>query len=196
MPTLVGYRGHVPFTSRSQPARDAVLAAARRAFATHGFERATVRAIAADAGVDASMVIRYFGSKDGLFGAATDVDLALPDLGQVPPEERGAVLASRFVALWDDPAAGEVLTLLLRSAPTSDRAAERVREVFAVQVATMVRGLDDGRDGATRRAGALSSYILGTALTRYVLRLPPVADARPDEVVATMAPILQGILDG
>jgi hypothetical protein len=64
----------------------------------------------------------------------------------------------------------------------------------------MIVGLDDADRGdaaaAARRAGALSSYVLGTALTRYVLRLPPAAEAEPDDVVATMAPVLQGILDG
>jgi AcrR family transcriptional regulator len=193
----------VPFTPRSQPARDAVLAAARRTFAAHGFERTTVRAVAADAGVDASMVIRYFTSKDGLFAAATAVDLRLPDLREVPPGERGAALAQRFVALWDDPTSGEVLTLLLRSAPTSERAADRIREVFSTQVRAMIGDLvDPAGSGAAeqqrtvaRRAGALSSHILGTALARYVLRIPPMVEAAPEDVAASMAPVLQGILD-
>ena len=192
----------VPFTPRSQPARDAVLAAARHAFATRGFERTTVRAVAADAGVDASMVIRYFTSKERLFEAATDVDLALPDLGRVPSAERGRALAERFVALWDDPVTGEVLTLLLRAAPTSERAAERIREVFSTQVRTVITDLagpeyaDGGVDPRTvRRGGALSSHILGTALARYVLRLPPLADAPGEEVVAGLAPVLQHILE-
>jgi AcrR family transcriptional regulator len=190
----------VAFTARSQPARDAVLAAARRGFAAHGFERSTVRAIAADAGVDPSMVIRYFGSKDGLFEAATDVDLALPDLTQVPVPERGITLARRFVELWDDPVTGEVLTLLLRAAPTSERAGERIRDVFAIQVLGMVRRLDAvehtaaAADATRHRAGVLGAVILGAALSRYVLRLPPMAAASGEEVAASLAPVLQGVL--
>jgi AcrR family transcriptional regulator len=181
------------FTARSRPARDAVLAAARRAFAAQGYERATVRAIAADAGVDPSMVIRYYGSKDDLFRAATEVDLALPDLSRVPTADRGAVLARRFVELWDDPATGEVLTVLLRSAPTSAGATERIRDTFAGQVLAMVRHV--GPDaGVTARAAALGSFMLGTALARYVLELPPLATASPDEVVAVMAPVVDAIL--
>jgi AcrR family transcriptional regulator len=189
----------VAFTARSQPARDAVLAAARRAFAAQGIERATVRAIAADAGVDPSMVIRYFGSKDGLFEAATTIDLALPDLAQVPASDRGATLARRFVDLWDDPTTGEVLTLLLRAAPTSERAADRIRDVFAVQVLGMLLrldGTDDDEAATRRRAGVLGSVILGTALSRYVLRLPPMAAASADEVAESLAPVLQGVLGG
>ena len=161
-----------------------------------------MRGVAADAGVDASMVIRYFVSKEGLFEAATAVDLALPALVQVPESDRGAALARRFVVLWDDPDTGEVLTLLLRSAPTGERAADRIREVFAGQVSAMVAELVDptGTGGAdaqrivARRAAALGSHILGTALARYVLRLPPLADATADEVVAVMTPVLDRIL--
>ena len=52
-----------------------ILAAARQRFAESGFERATIRAIAADANIDPSMVMRYFGNKDQLFAAAADFDL-------------------------------------------------------------------------------------------------------------------------
>jgi AcrR family transcriptional regulator len=180
------------FTARSQAARDAVLSAARRAFAAHGFERTTVRAIAADAGVDPSMVIRYYGSKDDLFRAATEIDLALPDLSRVPAAERGTVLARRFVELWDDPASGEVLTVLLRSAPTSAGAAERIRDTFAGQVLVMVR--EAGSRDVAARAAALGSFMLGSALSRYVLGLPPLATAAPGEVVTIMAPVIGAIL--
>jgi AcrR family transcriptional regulator len=183
------------FTARSQHTRDALLAAARRAFAAHGYERTTVRAIAADAGVDPSMVIRYYRSKDELFRAATEIDLALPELHRVPAADRGAALARRFVELWDDPMTGEVLTVLLRSAPTSESAAERIRDIFAGQVLAMVRraGPDADADGVAR-AAALGSFMLGSALARYVLELPPLATASGDEVVAIMAPVVDAIL--
>ena len=182
------------FTPRSQPARDAVLTAARRAFAAHGYERTTVRAVAADAGVDPSMVIRYYGTKDDLFRAATEIDLALPDLSRVPAADRGTVLARRFVALWDDPATGEVLTVLLRSAPTSEGAAERIRDTFAGQVLVMVRDAGSQDRDVAARAAALGSFMLGSALSRYVLGLPPLATASPDEVVTIMAPVIDAVL--
>lgn len=189
----------VAFTARSRASREAVLAAARHAFAAHGYDGATVRAIAADAGVDASMVIRYYGSKDELFRAATDIDLELPDLTRVPDGERGTVLARRFLALWDDPGTGEVLTLLLRSAPTSARAGDRIRDVFTSQVLAMVNapGSDDDPSAAAdraARAAALGSFMLGSALARYVLALPPMADAPPAEAAEIMAPVIEAIL--
>ncbi|MFD6811748.1 helix-turn-helix domain-containing protein, partial [Streptomyces anthocyanicus] len=63
---------------RSDTTRAAILEAARERFAADGYERATIRAIARDAGIDPSLVMRYFGNKEGLFAAASEIDLALP----------------------------------------------------------------------------------------------------------------------
>lgn len=64
--------------------KSVILAAARERFAADGYERATIRAIAADAAIDPSMVMRYYGNKERLFAAAAEFDLELPDLTQVP----------------------------------------------------------------------------------------------------------------
>jgi len=64
---------------RSEATRRAILDAARAIFASRGYEQATIRAIASEAGIDASMVMRYFGSKAGLFAAAASVTLEAPD---------------------------------------------------------------------------------------------------------------------
>ncbi|MEV6325670.1 TetR family transcriptional regulator [Nocardia sp. NPDC051787] len=85
---------------RSDATRAAILAAARARFAAEGFRKATIRAIAADAAIDPSMVMRYFGSKDGLFAAAVDIDLDLPDLSSAEPDALGELLVRRFFAIW------------------------------------------------------------------------------------------------
>ena len=69
---------------KSDRTRLAILQAAKAEFAEHGYDRANIRAIAAIASIDPSMVMRYFGNKEGLFAAAVDVDLRLPDLRHVP----------------------------------------------------------------------------------------------------------------
>src|SRR6187397_170036 len=84
--TVVGMR------RSSEQTKAVILAAARERFAKSGFERATIRAIAADANIDPSMVMRYFGSKDQLFAAAADFDLELPDLSGVDSGAVGARL--------------------------------------------------------------------------------------------------------
>ena len=82
---------------RSAGTRRAILDAARSAFATHGYDQTTIRAVAGAAGVDASMVMRYFGSKAGLFTAAATADLLVPDLRAAPAAERGEVLVRYLV---------------------------------------------------------------------------------------------------
>jgi AcrR family transcriptional regulator len=184
----------MPFTERSQPTRTAILAAARRRFTEDGFERTTVRAVAADAGVDPSMVMRYFQSKDGLFDAATDVDLGLPDLRGVPVDEVPARLARHFVDRWEGDLADEAIMVLLRSAVTNPAAAERLRTVFADQVAAAVRGLTNGAPDSATRAGLLSTQLLGLALCRYILRLPPVVALSPAHLAEAIAPVLRQYL--
>src|SRR5689334_25384946 len=103
------------FTQLSEETRTAILTAARRRFAADGYQRATIRAIAADAGIDPSMVMRYYGSKDQLFAAAVDVDLRLPDPSGIPRRKLGATLVAHFLKRWEDPA-DDALLMLLRSA--------------------------------------------------------------------------------
>src|ERR671921_753984 len=112
------------FTDRSLPARKAILRAARHRFGADGYDRATVRAIAADAGIDPSMVMRYFGSKRQLFALAVDFDLRFPDLVGAPRDQVGRILATHLLDRWEDDAG---LKILLRTAATDDDAAERMR---------------------------------------------------------------------
>ncbi|HET9255902.1 MAG TPA: TetR family transcriptional regulator [Pseudonocardiaceae bacterium] len=185
------------FTERSRAAREAILAAARRRFTEEGYERTTIRTVAADAGLDPSMVMRYYGSKDGLFSAAIDVDLHLPDLTGVPPSELGATIARHFVVVWESDWGRENLLILLRSAASAHAgAAERVRSVFTSQIVPMVRAATGDAPDAEARAGQLSTYLLGTVLCRYIVRLPPVVAMDADTLAATMAPVLRRILTG
>src|SRR5919108_810676 len=135
------------FTDRSLPAREAILAAARARFAADGYDRATVRAIAADAGIDPSMVMRYFGSKKQLFALTAEFDLRLPDLAAAPRDQVGRVLATHLLHRWE---ADDGLQILLRTATTDDDAAERMRAIFAGQLVPQIAPLiDDPATAAT-----------------------------------------------
>jgi AcrR family transcriptional regulator len=185
----------VPFTNRSLAAREAILSAARTRFTEQGYDRTTIRQVATDANIDPSMVMRYYGSKDGLFAAAVDVDLKLPDLGAIPRDEVAGVLANHFVTMWRDDRDGP-LSILLRSAVTHEEAAERLRAVFSDQVTVMVRRLlGDGAE-AELRAGLLSTHLLGIALTRHILQLPPVVGLDDEDVVAITTEYVDRILTG
>jgi AcrR family transcriptional regulator len=164
----------------------AILAAARERFAESGYEAATIRAIAADANIDPSMVMRYFGNKDQLFAAAAEFDLRFPDLSEVPPSELGHALVGHFLARWED---DDALVVLLRSSTTNAEAALRMKDIFAAQLMPAIAKFVP--DDAPRRAGLIATQVLGMALCRFVLRLPPVVAMSPEELVEWLGPTLQ-----
>jgi len=177
---------------RSDRTRAGILTAARERFATDGYERATIRAIAADAAIDPAMVMRYFGNKEKLFAAAAEFDLRMPDFSALPPEQVGAALINHFLDRWED---DESLQALLRASVTNEVAAERMRELFAEQLAPVLKGLAAPAEAPTR-AGMVATQTLGFALCRYVLALPPVASLTRPEAVAWLAPTITRYLIG
>ena len=172
---------------RSDTTRAAILTAARERFAADGFERATIRAIAADANIDPSMVMRYFGNKDQLFAAAAEFDLRFPDLSDVPPSEVGTALVSHFLARWED---DDALVVLLRSSTTNAEAAQRMKDIFAAQLMPAIAKFVPAED-APRRAGLIATQVLGMALCRFVLRLPPVVGMGRQDLIDWLGPTLQ-----
>ncbi|MGW0813975.1 TetR/AcrR family transcriptional regulator [Streptomyces viridiviolaceus] len=176
---------------RSDATRAAILDAARERFATDGYERATIRAIARDARIDPSMVMRYYGNKEGLFAAAVSVDLELPDLTALPREEAGRALVTHFLDMWEE---NDVLTALLRVGATNRAGAERMQGIFRDQVLPVARQVCPDPEQAPARAALAATQLLGLALTRYVLRFPPTVALPRGEVVAWLAPTLQRYL--
>ncbi|MFI1000573.1 TetR family transcriptional regulator [Streptomyces galbus] len=183
--------GSAPSPRRSDATRTAILHAARERFAADGYERATIRAIARDARIDPSMVMRYYGSKEGLFAAAVAVDLKLPDLGAVPRHEVGEALVTHFLDLWES---NEVLTALLRVGVTNQAGAERVQDIFRDQLLPVARAVCPDPEQVAARAALSASQLLGLALARYVLRLAPAAALHRREIVAWLAPTVQRYL--
>jgi AcrR family transcriptional regulator len=179
-----------PTRRRSAPAtRAAILEAARARFGAQGFDRVRLRDVAADVGVDPAMVIRYFGTKEGLFAAAAEFALDLPDLTGVRADDLAHVLMPRFFDVWEDDAG---FLSLLRAATTSEAAAEKMRELFTGQVAPAVAAVV--ADRAPERAALLGSQILGLAVSRYVLKVPPLADMGRAELEAWVAPVIRHYL--
>lgn len=186
----------MPFTERSEVTRTAILLAARRRLASAGYAGTTIRAVAAEAGIDPSMVMRYYGSKAGLVSAAIDVDLRLPDVSGEPRGQAGETLARHFAERWEGDQADESILLLLRSAVTSPEAAERVHAVFARQVEPLVAVITGGGPETAERAALVTAQLLGVALCRHVLRLPPMAAIPASRLVELVAPVLQHYLTG
>jgi AcrR family transcriptional regulator len=177
----------------SAASRASILAAARERFAADGYERATIRAVAADAHIDPSMVMRYFGNKQQLFAAAAELNLQLPNLRRFPRRTVGRRLARHFVERWET---DEGLKVLLRTALSNEAAAARMRWIFATQLAQAINAVVPDPAEAALRAGLVATQVLGMAFCRYLLQLEPVAALTADEVVAWLGPTLQRFVTG
>ncbi|QNI08061.1 TetR/AcrR family transcriptional regulator [Mycobacterium kubicae] len=184
------------FTQRSENTRTAILTAARQMLASRGYEATTIRAVAAAAGIDPSMVMRYYGNKQGLFAAAVDVDLQLPDPSALPADNIGNVLAHHVISRWEGALSDEFITLLLRSAGTNSAAAEQFRLIFERQLLKFVQGIAGRGQLARRRAAMVSSQVLGVAYCRYILELPAVTELDGETLANTLGPVLQHYLTG
>jgi AcrR family transcriptional regulator len=174
----------------SQETKAAILAAARERFGAAGFQAATIRGIAADAGIDPSMVMRYFGSKDQLFAAAAEFDLRFPDFTQLDRAEVGRSLVGHFLERWEG---DEALVILLRSSATNADAAQRMQQIFSTQLQPLVESLVPATE-AGWRAGLIATQILGVAWCRFVLQLPAVVTMTRDEIVDSVGPTIQSYL--
>lgn len=191
----------MPRTGRrpgNQDTREAILAAARGAFAEKGFDGASIRYIASGAGVDPALVHHYFGSKDQLFltamRAPIDPAKLLPQIAAGGIDGIGERLVRTFLTVWDSPA-GVAAVALLRSAVQHDLSARLVREFLTTQVfrrAIAQLPLDPAE--ATMRGNLVASQMLGLATMRYIIKLEPLASAGPDTIVAAVAPTIQRYL--
>jgi AcrR family transcriptional regulator len=176
---------------KSDRTRAAILEAARELFATEGYERTTVRDVAAKASIDPALVIRYFGSKEALFVRAADIELRMPDLAAATGS-RGEAIVRHFLSIWEGEGGNPGMTILLRSAASNPVAAEKLRDVYAQQVLPAL-GRAGGDPG---RAGLVSSQLLGLAFCRYVFELPPVVAMPVERVVREVGATVQRYLDG
>lgn len=176
--------------------REAIIDAARRQFAEQGFDGATMRAIAREAGVDPALVSYYFGSKSGLFVESLRLPVNPADaIDAVLAEGTGDLgrrLVTRFLQVWDTPATGEPVISVLRSAASRP---EIMREFLDRRIVPRFAAALGGPD-TELRATAVASQMLGLAFLRYVLRVEPLASATQDEVVALIAPTVQRYVDG
>lgn len=164
-----------------------ILAAARVIFADLGYDRTTIRAVAAAAGVDGGLVMHYFGSKDLLFARAAETPAdELP--GGTSDEVAEALLTSLGRRLEDEPTAS---LAVLRSMLTNADAAGRYREAAAAQQSQLVAAIPT--PDADLRASLLSAIVHGVIAERYLLRLTHLADASPEEIVDLLRPCFQSL---
>ncbi|HYD61538.1 MAG TPA: TetR family transcriptional regulator [Noviherbaspirillum sp.] len=183
-----------PKLSRSERTKAAILAAARQRFAADGYGGATIRAIAADADIDPALVIRYFGSKESLFAAAAEFNLRLPDISGMSPRDVARTLVGHFLKRWEE---DDSLMALVRAAATNEAAAVQIQNIFGKQILPVVAKLRNATPRAVAtRAGLVASQMLGVALTRYILRLPPMVTMDRHAIVEWVSPTLERYIFG
>jgi AcrR family transcriptional regulator len=185
-------------TAAAPATRDRILQAAREEFSARGYEKTSVRGIAKAAAVDSALVHHYFGTKEQVFEAAIEVALA-PALSaqdvleQGPREAVGERFTRFFLGVWENPTTRTPLLAIVRSAVTNDTAAAVFRRLIAGQLLRRIAGRLDVPD-AELRAELAAAQLVGIAMLRYVIRVEPVASAEVEDLVARLAPVVQGHL--
>jgi AcrR family transcriptional regulator len=174
--------------------RGVVLAAAKQRFATEGYEKTTLRAIARDAHVDPSMVLYLFGSKEELFRESLRLILH-PDVlvaaltGEADDDpDIGTRMVRTYLRIWETPDTAASMRAMLQSATSNTDANDAFRGFMQNYVLTAVSGVLGGGEQARLRAMLAASSLVGTAMLRYIIQVPPLAALSADEVVRLVAP--------
>jgi AcrR family transcriptional regulator len=188
-------RGRRPGTSTT---RQAILDAARVRFATDGFATTTIRRVAADAGVDAALVMQFFGSKNELFAAVMSISpAALTEFSTAfegPDDALGQRVVRAFLLVWEQSQDSEPLTAMLRAAVVNEQAAAQLREFIQSRLIDGMAARPVASDDAALRAGLASSMLVGLIIGRRIVGIPIVAGADVETVIALVAPAIQRLL--
>jgi len=199
--------GRRPGESRT---REAILDAARKRFGDHGYDGATIRGIAGDAGVDPALVHHFYGTKERLFAAAMRLPVVPSEiitfvlgaererLGEEFGSRIGELLTGTMLRAWDVADIRTAFLGLLRSAATSEQGVAMLREFVTSTIVaslTQVAGLGDDAEGRFR-ATLVASQVVGLGFARYVLGLEPLASASTEDLVTAIGPTVQRYLTG
>ena len=161
--------------------RDAILKAARSQFARDGYAATTIRKVAAEAEVDASLVIQFFRSKEALFAAVMSISPEALD-GMAAAFDGvtsgiGERVARTFLELWEGPSPdSDSLLAMLRAVVSSEIKSAEMREYIQARlVETISPRIRNHADAATR-AGLVVSMLVGVIIGRSVVQVPALGD--------------------
>lgn len=192
-------RGRGRPRGRSSDSRERIVSAAVDEFAREGYDGATIRSIAARAGVDPALVHHYFGSKSGLFAAIIDSpvrpDLAVRKFLGEPHEQLGENIVRYVLETWDQPEVQKRGVVMLRSAIGGRMPGPLLAGFLSKELIERVARALPAED-AELRASLTASQIAGLLVLRYVLRVPPIADAPREELISWVGPTIQRYLVG
>jgi AcrR family transcriptional regulator len=184
----------------SSGSRQLILDAARARFATDGYAGATIRKIAADAGVDASLVMQFFGSKDELFAAVMSITpralARFSDSFDGPHATLGESVTRAFLEMWDgDPEDSEPFLAMLRAAISNEQATTQLRGFIQSRVTqALAPRLHDDED-ATIHAALVASMLVGVIVGRRIVKVETLVNEDIESLIRLIAPAVQSILD-
>lgn len=180
-------------------ARDTILVSARELFAANGFDKTTIRAVAARADVDPALVHHYFGTKLDLFAAAialpVDPREVLAPVYAAPVEDLGRALATAVIGVWESPHRDAVVAMFRAQIAGGESGLIRT---FLLDIALepLLPRIDRPAGTGRLRAEFVATQLTGVMLVRYILALDPLASLPSEQVVDVVAPTLQHYLTG
>jgi len=187
-----GPSGEAP-ERKGQRTRRHILDTARKVFGEVGYERATIRAIAAKAGVDKSSIVQYFATKQNLFREAVHWDIPIAELTTEDPAQTVENYARSLLETWaadlDSP-----MAVLLRASMTSEDAADILRTQITAQSVNAMAAAIDAPD-ARLRAALVGAMLAGIATDRYLLRMPDLHNASTEDILRLITPLLRMLID-
>ncbi len=176
--------------------RKAILEAAKVHFARSGYEGAFLRDIAVDAGVDAALINRYFGGKEGLFAEVLKRSIRSDRLSLFEGDRAkvGRELAQSFAtqSAHHNEDRLHAFQFLLRAA-TSPTTAPTLNVAVQERFMGPIREWLGGED-ADVRSRLISAFFIGLLVERLI-RDDPVPEAERDRFIERLAPILQALVD-
>lgn len=178
---------------KGQRTRRRILETARATFSEVGYERATIRGIAAAAAVDKSSIIKYFGTKKALFREAMHWDIPIAELTCDDASQTAQNYARAMLTAWAAEPNGP-MAVLLRTSMTSEDAATILRDHITNQAVDAVAATIRAPD-ARLRASVAGALLMGIASQRYILQMPDLADADIEDILRLIAPLLQSLID-
>jgi AcrR family transcriptional regulator len=189
--------GHLTRDERRRRTEAAIRSAARDLFAEKGFERTTIRGVAAAAGVDPALVMQHFGSKERLFAAASHVKDDHSRMMAATSDSLPTAALDDLFDSFETPLDREATVALMRNCLTHPSAARVMRDEIMCDRTAAVAGTISGTvpaDEAELRAGLFGACMIGLGMARYLLELEPVAGASREDLHRLMEPVLRTLL--
>ncbi|MFG2630486.1 TetR family transcriptional regulator [Streptomyces sp. NPDC048473] len=181
---------HISRADRRRATEARILDCARELFAERGFDRATIRAVAAAAGVDPALVMQYFGSKRELFTQALQAPPALPadTAADALVDQLLATLGLKLGGLPDGTLA------MMRSMLTDPAAADHARESLGRQIDSIGAALPEVDDPELRAALVITTMV-GVTIGHQLLGLDALRDAPADRIAALLRPAFKALTE-